>query len=263
MTQLSDYADRYENFRCTRDVDGVLRVTLHTNGGPYQLTTRSHHAWGFLADAIARDPGNEVVVITGTGDAFCTGADVTDPEFPAFIGTPRGIDGARWNTKRFLLATYAIEVPVVVAYNGPALVHLEMFLGADVVLAADHATFQDGIHVPTGNVPAGDVQIIAEAALGYVRHKYFLLTAQTLDAVAAREAGMVNEVVPRADLIARADEIARRLAALPRAVRRFSRVALHQDMRTRLQEDGPYAYGLVAMGLLQNAHAARQSSPVA
>lgn len=83
--------------------------------------------------------------------------------------------------------------------------------------------------------------------IGSVRGRYFVLTRQVLDAKTAKEWGAVNEVVPAADLLPRAREIAESLAALPPLTARYTRIALTQKLR-RIVDEGA-GYGLALEGI--------------
>src|ERR1700752_1174112 len=101
-----------------------------------------------------------------------------------------------------------IEVPVIAAVNGPALIHAEIAVLSDIVIASDNAEFQDAPHFPNGLVPGDGVHIVWPLVLGVNRGRYFLLTGQKLSAREAQTLGVVSEVVPRERLLNRAREIA-------------------------------------------------------
>ena len=74
MPHLSGYANKYRNVEFTRE-DGILQMRLHTNGGPLTWGAIKGSVHGQLADAfydVGNDLENRVVIITGTGDEFCT-----------------------------------------------------------------------------------------------------------------------------------------------------------------------------------------------
>ena len=83
--------------------------------------------------------------------------------------------------------------------------------------------------------------------IGSTRGRYFLLTRQVLSAEAAKDWGVVNEIVPADRLLARAHEIADGIAALPPLTGRYTRIALTQQLR-RLIDEGT-GYGLALEGI--------------
>jgi len=235
--RLADYADRYDCIRFAR-TDGVLEVTLHTRGGEalWGVTERSlHNELGHAFVDIARDPENKVVLLTGTGGSFIAGMDPESraPEASLLEMWDR-IYGEAVSLLENLLA---IPVPVIAAVNGPALIHAEIAVLSDIVLAAEHAEFADLAHGPTGVVPGDGVQTVWPMLLGPNRGRYFLLTGQRLSAQDALRLGVVGEVLPAEALLPRAREHAQRLAALPARMLRHTRMVLVRDLRRRLRDE--------------------------
>ncbi len=243
MRAFEEYRDRYPNLRLERR-DGILQVTLHTEGGPFMLSRRAHTDMGTAWLDIAQDRENRVVILTATGDEFCTQLDGASLQ-P--LDTPDGWDLTYHNGKRLLQHFLDIEVPVIAAINGPARNMTELPLLADIVLAADTADFQDAIHFNRGVLPGDGMHVIWLELLGTMRGKYFLLTEQLLSARQALELGVVSEVVPRDRLLDRAWELAERMAKVPDLTLRYTRVMLNQRIRRRLEES--LGYGLALEGM--------------
>ena len=83
--------------------------------------------------------------------------------------------------------------------------------------------------------------------MGINRGRYFLLTGQVLGAKEAKEIGLVNEVMPQTQLMARAWELARVMLDQPEMHRRFSRMLLTEQLRRQLSELLPYGLALEAL----------------
>ncbi len=94
------------------------------------------------------------------------------------------------------------------AINGPAVRHPEIPLLCDIVLASETATIQDSAHFNGGLVPGDGVHIVFPMLMRINRGRYFLLTGQVLDASEAKQLGLVSEVLPPADLLPRAWQLA-------------------------------------------------------
>jgi enoyl-CoA hydratase/carnithine racemase len=243
MKELAQYATRYQNARLTRDEKGVLEVTLHTDGGPLLWSESAHRELGYLFADIGADAQNRVVILTGTGDAFCAGS--------AGEGWAVMEPSALWEKvylegKRLLENLLNIDVPVIAAVNGPARIHSELAVLSDIVLAAETAVFQDAAHMPNGAVPGDGVHIVWPLLLGPNRGRYFLLTGEEISARQALALDVVAEVLPADRLLPRARELARQLADKPVTTLRYTRVALTQRLKRHLLDD--LGYGLMLEG---------------
>jgi enoyl-CoA hydratase len=163
-------------------------------------------------DEIETDDDVWVVVLTGAGDkAFCAGMDLkgfANGEFPA---TDKGFGGM---TQR------DFPKPLIAAVNGSALAGgLELMLSCDMVVAADHAKF--GIPEAARGLVAGAGGLIRLPKRIPIAIAYELaLTAEPIDATRAYELGLVNRVVPGADVLDAALDLAARIEKnAPLAVR--------------------------------------------
>jgi enoyl-CoA hydratase/carnithine racemase len=248
---FADYAARYTGIHFARDDAGVLTMTLHTRGGEalWGTSTRSLHTeLGQAFADVARDRANRVVILTGTGNTFIAARDPQERAHEPSLAAmwPRiHAEGVA-----LLENLMAIPVPVIGAVNGPALIHAEIAVLSDIVLAADHAEFADLAHIPGGAVPGDGVHTVWPMLLGPNRGRYFLLTGQRIGAAEALQLGIVGEVLPAADLLPRAQDHAARLAKLPDAVLRHTRSVLTRHIQRRISDDLSWGLGLEAMAML-------------
>ena len=136
---------------------------------------------------------------------------------------------------------------MIAALNGPVLLHSEFVLLCDIVLATPQTVFQDKPHFDFGIVPGDGVNLLWPEVIGSVRGRYFLLPRQILDAQTAQAWGVVNEIVPGEQLLARAREIARGITELPPLTSSYTRTALTQRLR-RVIDEG-IGYGLALEGI--------------
>jgi len=235
MTRIApvfeDYRDRYQNIRLTRE-DGILEVMVHTEGKPLVWTARAHDELAYCFHQIASDPDNKVVLLTGAGDAFCPTID-----FSSFnLGTPHDWAEIIHEGQALLNNLLNIQVPVVCALNGPALVHPEIPVLSDIIIAAETAEFCDSPHFANGIVPGDGAHVVWTHVLGPNRGRAFLLLGETLSARRALELGVVHEVLPPDQVYARAREIAASIAAKPALARRYARQVLTREIK-RLMHD--------------------------
>ena len=198
--KLDEYANRYSNIRFERQ-DGILQVTLHTDGGSLRWGAEPVAQMMEAFADIAQDTENRLLILTGAGDEF-NGPKGSPETFPK--ATARGWESAHWVTRGMLKNVLEIECPVIAALNGPVWRHCETPLLSDIVLAAESVVISDSGHFVNGLVPGDGMFLVMPLVMGTLRARYFMLMGQQIDAKKALEYGMVNEVLPRDKLIPRA-----------------------------------------------------------
>lgn len=242
VPQLDEYAKKYENINFHRE-DGILQVSMHTDNSDLVWGFGPHQELGYCFGDIGNDPENKVIIFTGSGDTFIHKEDLDRTGPDAKIWGEQVLPDA----KRLLMNLLEIQAPMIAAINGPATVHAELGVLCDVVLAAEHATFQDAPHFPSGLVPGDGVHVVWPMLLGLNRGRYFLMTGQELSADEALDLGVVNEIHPQANLLDRAWEIARGIRKRPELAVRLTREAMLQPIKRAMLEALPY--GLALEGL--------------
>jgi enoyl-CoA hydratase/carnithine racemase len=225
---------------------GVTELRLHSNNGPLQWSAAIHRDLVEAFAVVGADSATKVLILTGTGEDFCTAIDV-----PSFRGSTNGWDVTWWEGRRMLTGLVDIDVPVITAVNGPVTIHSELAVMADVVLACPEASFADHAHFTRDVVPGDGVHFVWTELLGPTRGRWFLLTGATIDADEALRVGAVHELHPRAQLHERAWTLAKTIAARPLPVLRYTRAALSQEWRKRLSDS--VSHGLAVEGLAQYA----------
>jgi enoyl-CoA hydratase/carnithine racemase len=194
--------------------DGVATVTLDRpqvhNAFDPTMTDELARTW----QALRKDPGVRAVVVTGRGDkAFCTGIDRSSVE-------EFGLDPFTYEDPGRLIGPRSQELwkPVVAAVNGMACGGAFYILGeADVILAADHATFFDP-HVTYGMVAAFEpILLLRRMPFGEVVRMALAGSHERISAGTAQRVGLVSEVVPGDQLLETAQQLARTFASQPAA----------------------------------------------
>ena len=250
MRAFTEYSTAYKHVTMTRQ-DGVLEVALHSDGDSYVHCAAGHEELPHAFWEIGADHENKVMILTGTGADFCARGD-----WASFIpmSDPGSASRTIWEGTRLLTTLLDIDIPIIGAANGAAHVHSELLVLSDILLADDGASFRDN-HFDLGVVPGDGNHTAWLNVLGDNRGRYFLLTSQTLTAPQAQQYGVVAEVLPTADLLPRARELAATLMRQPALTLRYSRLAFTQRLKRLFAEGLPY--GMAAEALSAAARSTR------
>ena len=200
--------------------DGPIR-TIRMNR-PEKKNALTLAMYGVMADAIEGAGGEtRCLLIAGCANAFCAGNDIGD--FMQ-MATRSGELGAP--ILRFLHALARCEKPLVAAVQGNAVgVGTTMLLHCDYVVAATDARLATPF-AALGLVPEAASSLLAPRLMGHARAFALLVMGEPLSAEAAREAGIVNVIVPAEETDARALQAASAIAALPPEGVRISRALM-------------------------------------
>lgn len=256
MSTFDSYKDKYPSFNLTRTASGILTVRMNTNGGALVLSGSSRDDFPRVFHDIATDPGNEVVILTGSGRTWIKDADV---QSFGNVQEPLVYKNTQMALRRSLYNLLDIEVPVIAAVDGAAFINSHFALINDIVLASDTAQFQDLPHIASGLVPADGVQIVYEELLGHKRARYFLWTGQIISATEALQLGMIDEVIPSTQLLPRANELAEQLLKTPSLTRRYTRLILTKKMKRLINDNVPFDMALEGASITANGNPRSQS----
>ncbi len=178
-----------------------------------------------LLPEIAADDGIRVLILTGTGPAFCAGADLKEVIGGAELapGEPDLLDRFSEEISPILRD---FPKPTIAALNGLTMAGgLELALCCDIVLAAEEAQIGDA-HANFGVYPGGGGAAVLPRVVPHNVAKYLLLTGKTLCAAEMKTYGLVNEVYPSDGLAEAASGLANEMAMKsPIVLRRMKEVA--------------------------------------
>ena len=251
---FAEYKDKFPHVKMERSDDGILLLTFHNGqGDEFEWSFAAHHETAYLWRYVGDDPENKVVILTGSGNAFLRnefrGEGDSDRDTMANDPAARAaawVDTYR-HAKRLVMDLLDIEQPMIAALNGPVTFHAEIPLLCDIVLAAEHTVIADAIHFELGWVPGDGVQTLFPLLMGYNRARYFMLTGQQLSAQQSLDFGLINEILPREQVVPRAYELARQILKSPPMTVRLFRPVVTQQLK-RLAAEG-FSQGFMSEGL--------------
>jgi enoyl-CoA hydratase len=184
-------------------------IAIITIDRPEALNSLTMEMLTGIEDAMSdfdADPDLWIGILTASGEkAFSSGLDLKEAAPMLTGGDTLGFDDT---TKRQFSDVFK---PIICAVNGYCIAGgMEMLLGTDIRIAAEHATFGLG-EVRWGLVPLGGTHIRLPAQIPWAIAMQLLLTGKPIDAQRAYEVGLINEVVPAADLMSTAMDQAQKL----------------------------------------------------
>lgn len=170
-------------------------------------------------DELNGDSSVRVAILTGTGRAFTAGLDLKE------LATSKVGVGSIVDSENVGAAIDRFSKPLIAAVNGLAVTGgMEILLACDIVFAADTAQFAD-THVKVGLAPGWGLSQRLSRLVGVFRAKEMSLSARFVTAREAEQWGLVNRVVPPADLMPQALDLAHAIAKWePAAVQKMKRL---------------------------------------
>jgi len=191
----------------------VLRLTLNRPERRNALNRLAYSEIDAAFRAANADPEVRAVVVTGADPAFCSGEDVKE----MMTGEPRPEpkEPVKAQPTPAAMAVLECEKPVIAAVNGSAVGWgMELALYADIRIASERAQFAE-LFVKRGLVCDVGGFYRLPALVGPAKAAELLFTGDAIDAAEALRIGLVSEVVPHGELLARAHALAARIAANP------------------------------------------------
>ena len=194
---------------------GYAIVTLNR---PDDMNALSRELRGDLTDAFIQCEADEnirVVILTGKGKAFCAGMDLKE------LGVTDG-DASQEVGNEVARAMEAFQGPIIAAVNGHAVTGgFELALACDIIIASENARFAD-THARVGILPGWGLSQKLPCMIGLSRAKEISFTGTSVFAQQALEWGLVNHVVPAAELLPRAIKMAEDMCnCVPHILRQY------------------------------------------
>ncbi len=227
-----------ETLQC-RFAKGVATIALNRPDSLNAITAEVHRDLNAALDVLEADSTVRCLLLTGMGRGFCSGQDLTEKIASGPDGRP---DLATLVVEKFNPLTARLDelpVPTVAAVNGIAAgAGASLALICDIVLAAESASFVKAF-CRIALVPDSGGTWVLPRLVGRQRALAMMMTGEEIDAMTARDWGMVWAVYPDATFAADAHDFAARLAAGPTAtyahIKHATRKAWDNDLGAQLQ----------------------------
>jgi 2-(1,2-epoxy-1,2-dihydrophenyl)acetyl-CoA isomerase len=228
--QVTDVSDN-QSVIVERSDDGIVSVTLNR---PKKRNAIDFPMWQTLTETfreVAQNPDDRVLVLTGSGNAFSGGADLT----------------SRTNDRRHQLdlmhyfsytgiALHEIPKPTIAKVNGVAVgAGLNLALGCDLIVASESARFSEIFAQRGLSIDLGGSWLLPRL-VGLHKAKELVLLGEVIDAREAERIGIVNRVVPDAELDDFTQRWAQKLAAGPPLALQMSKRMLNSGSQMSLSE---------------------------
>lgn len=217
---------------------GVVTVTFNRPKERNAISERDHMLeLASFCESVTDDYSVKAIVITGAGSAFCAGGNIKNmrDKKGEFSGTPYELRNKyRRGIQLIPAAFYELEIPVVAAINGPAIgAGLDIACMCDIRIAAQGAIFAESF-VKLGIIPGDGGAWFLPRIIGISAASQMALTGATIDASQALAWGLVSEILPAEQLLARAQEIAHGIASHPGHATRLTKRLLREGLDMKL-----------------------------
>lgn len=200
----------------------VARLTINR---PKKLNALSVEVMQELSQALTAaeaDPAIKVVVLQGGDKAFSVGYDIAQ-EVEMGVSSAEQWHAGLTNNIGLSMQVWRLNKPVIAAVSGWALAGgCELAMACDLIVAADDAQFGE----PEIRFGSGPVTLLMPFLLGQKATNELLFTGDIIDAERAASLGMINRAVPKADLEATVDVLARKIALTPLSILRYTKRAI-------------------------------------
>lgn len=208
------------------DKDGIATLTMNRPQQMNLLSSEMLRALQEALDAIEKDPGVRVVVLAAAGRGFCAGHDLK--EIRALADKPK-IESLFRRCGRMMMSMQQLPQPVIAKVQGAAAA-----AGAQLVAQCDLAVASESAKFTTPGVTWGFFCSTPGVAIGRnLQRKHameMLLTGDVIDARKALDWGLVNRVVPAAELDAEVEKLARQIAQKPQTTTAEGKRAFYEQL---------------------------------
>ena len=228
------------------DTDGVAWLTLNRPGQRNALSVALMRALETTLDDVARDASVRVVVVAGSGTAFCAGHDLRELQ-----GLDQDQQAALFaQCSRLMQQIQALRVPVIARVHGVATAAgCQLVATCDLAVAADTARFATpGVNI---GLFCSTPMVALSRAVGRKAAMRMLLTGDMVGAAEAQRLGLVNDFVPEAGLDDAVWALARRIASRSTVVVGLGKAAFYQQTEMGVAEAYTFTAGVMVRNMAE------------
>lgn len=228
-----DYS-AYEGLTLSK-ADGIMTITISNPGKKNAMTPVQGEELTRIWDDVWQDPEVSVIILTGDGNDFCSGADVSGLAKRATetdaAPAKKPVNSTSRSAKKHVYGILDCEKPVIAKVRGVAYgMGVNIAMACDMVYAAPGARFCDS-HVKAGMVAGDGGVLLWPLLVGMHRAKGYLMTGEPVLAEKAAEIGLINECVPDDELDAHVQRVAETLRDLPPHAVNYTKMALNAALK--------------------------------
>jgi enoyl-CoA hydratase len=221
----------YSHYRQLK-IDVVDRIATITMNRPEALNViqgEMHTELTRIFTQLENDPRVDLMILTGAGRAFCAGGDIHWMQ--EGVDDPVSFNSVIREAKQLVFAMLDCEKPIIAKVNGHAVgLGATLALYCDIIFMADTAKIGDP-HVKVGLTAGDGGAIIWPQLIGYARAKEYLMTGELIKAADAKAMGLINRVVPHAELDAAVDSFAREMNSGAKLAIKWTKATINIGLR--------------------------------
>ena len=233
--------------------DRIMTVTMSNPGTKNASTPQMGKELTTIWDDIWMDDEVSVAILTGDGDAFCSGVDLdylqedyaNKPRPPALVNpTTRG-------ARKHVMGILECEKPILAKVRGPAYgMGVNIAMACDMVFVSETARLCDS-HVRAGMVAGDGGVLLWPLEVGIHKAKEYLMMGEPIPGPVAAEIGLVNRCLPDSELDAHVQKVAEKLRDLPPHAVNYTKASLNMVLKQATQTafEASLAYELYTMGM--------------
>jgi 2-(1,2-epoxy-1,2-dihydrophenyl)acetyl-CoA isomerase len=215
--------------------EGIGRIVLDRPERMNAFTFEMIDAWTEALQRCRTDDAVKLVLVTGTGNAFCSGGDIVEMGDRLEHTPEQRKDELFRRIQRIPLALEDLDKPVIAAVNGVATgAGMDLALQCDIRYAAQSARFAE-TYIKVGLVPGAGGAHFLPRLVGTAKALELFWTGDFIDSQEALRLGIVNQVFPDETLMTEVEKIAARMLRAPALTLRMVKRAIYQGMRNDLR----------------------------